>query len=121
MVALVLGAGAAGLSKVAAPLPASGMSLAPVAPLVQVGSGFTYQGRLTDSNGVPAGGQYDFSFKLFDAASAGSQVGTTLTVTNQTVTGGIFTVSLDFGNTAFLGDARWLETAAALPATPWSR
>jgi len=79
-------------------------------PLVQVGSGFLYQGRLTNG-GAPAGGPHDFTFKLFDAATGGNQVGTTLTVTNQTVNNGLFTVSLDFGNTAFLGDARWLEMA----------
>ena len=79
-------------------------------PLVQVGSGFLYQGRLTNG-GAPASGPHDFTFKLFDAPSGGNQVGTTLTVTNQIVNNGLFTVSLDFGSAAFLGDARWLEMA----------
>jgi hypothetical protein len=79
-------------------------------PLAPVGSAFTYQGSLKNG-GNPANGQYDFTFKLFDAASAGNQVGSTFTATNQTVSQGLFTVQLDFGATALQGDARWLEIA----------
>ena len=39
-----------------------------------VGTGFTYQGKLTDG-GAPANGTYDFEFKLYDDLSVGSQVG----------------------------------------------
>src|SRR5690349_16533133 len=42
-------------------------------PLAPIGSGFTYQGRLTNG-GNPASGPYDFVFTLFDAASAGNQI-----------------------------------------------
>jgi hypothetical protein len=35
-------------------------------------STFTYQGRLTDG-GAPANGTYELEFKLFDAASGGTQ------------------------------------------------
>jgi hypothetical protein len=80
------------------------------APQVPVGTGFTYQGQLK-SGGNPANGQYDLQFKLYDALSGGTQVGSTLTVSNQTVTEGLFTVPLDFGANAFQGDARWLEIA----------
>ena len=81
-------------------------------PLAAVGSGFTYQGRLIQ-NGNPANGPYDMVFSLYDALAGGSHVGnpSVVTMTNQTVSSGLFTVSLDFGNTAFLGDARWLEIA----------
>nr|WP_290666492.1 hypothetical protein [Ardenticatena sp.] len=75
-----------------------------------VGTAFTYQGRLTD-NGNPANGTYDFQFKLFDAATGGAQVGSTVTVEDVTVTDGVFTVQLDFGGSAFDGNARWLEIA----------
>ena len=73
---------------------------------------FTYQGKLTDS-GNPANGQYDFQFKLFDVLSGGAQQGTTQTLSNVTVTSGIFTVQLDFGAcpTCFNGAARFLEIA----------
>jgi trimeric autotransporter adhesin len=69
---------------------------------------FTYQGRLTDSS-LPANGAYDFQFKLFDAVSAGTQIGSTLAPTNVAVSSGLFTVSLDFGAAAFPGANRWLE------------
>jgi hypothetical protein len=71
-----------------------------------VGTAFTYQGRLTDE-GSPADGEYDFEFKLFDDTS--TQVGSTITVEDKTVTDGLFTVELDFGEWAFAGEARYLE------------
>src|SRR5215813_3048604 len=73
---------------------------------------FTYQGKLTDSGNL-ANGNYDLQFKLFDALSAGTQQGSTQTLSNVTVTNGIFTVSLDFGvcATCFNGAARFLEIA----------
>ena len=75
-----------------------------------LGTTFTYQGRLTD-NGSPADGTYDFRFILYDAEIGGSQVGSTVTQEDVTVTDGLFTVTLDFGSGAFQGDARWLEVA----------
>src|SRR5438128_6566290 len=82
-----------------------------VGPLTALGSGFAYQALLTDGGNL-ANGQYDFTFALFDATSGGNQIGTTRTLTNQTVSNGLFVVTLDFGNNAFLGDARYLEIAA---------
>ena len=72
-----------------------------------VGTAFTYQGQLKDA-GVPANGTYDLQFKLWDAATAGGQVGTTNTLVNTPVASGLFTVSLDFG-AQFTGSRRWLE------------
>jgi hypothetical protein len=80
------------------------------APTAPVGSGFTYQGQLKAS-GVPANGQFDLVFKLYDAAAAGVQVGGTITHENVIVAGGLFTVKLDFGVGAFGGGARWLDIA----------
>jgi hypothetical protein len=68
---------------------------------------FTYQGRL-DASGSPAGGTYDFRFTLFDAPSAGTQLGPVLCVNNLAVTNGVFTVQLDFGS-QFAGQQRFLE------------
>ncbi len=68
---------------------------------------FTYQGKLADG-GLPANGSYDFQFKLFDALTGGAQQGPTVTVNGVTVTGGIFTVNLDFGAN-FPGSDRFLE------------
>src|SRR5262245_3763266 len=75
---------------------------------------FTYQGKLVDS-GNPANGSYDMQFKLFDTVTVGTgtQQGSTVTVSNVTVSGGIFTAQLDFGVCAscFDGAARFLEIA----------
>jgi trimeric autotransporter adhesin len=78
------------------------------APFAAAGSDFTYQGRLKQS-GDPANGLYDLQFTLYDAASGGSQVGSSVTVISQTVADGLFTLPLDFGATAFQGSARWLQ------------
>lgn len=74
-----------------------------------VGTGFTYQGKLTDGD-APATGVYDFVFRLYDAASGGSVVGPAVTLDNVQVTGGLFTVELNFGN-QFNGSARWVEVS----------
>jgi hypothetical protein len=70
-----------------------------------VGTAFRYQGRLTDG-GTPADGEYDFIFVLHDSASDGSQVGH-MSVNDHTVSDGLFTVELDFGD-VFDGKALWL-------------
>lgn len=71
---------------------------------------FTYQGRLTDG-GSPANGVYDLRFILFDADTGGAQVGGIVAKEDVTVSNGLFSVELDFGGSAFTGDARWLEIA----------
>ena len=53
---------------------------------------FTYQGRLTDG-GIPANGNYDLQFALWDSATNGNQIGSTQTISNVPVGGGIFTVT----------------------------
>ena len=68
---------------------------------------FTYQGSLKIS-GTAANGNYDFDFTLFDNLTTGDQVGPNLVRANITVTNGIFSVSLDFGN-QFPGADRFLE------------
>ena len=72
---------------------------------------FTYQGRLTD-NGAPANGNYDLKFALFDSATGDSEARPPQTVTNVSVAGGVFTVALNFGPTAFVGPPRFLEISA---------
>lgn len=71
------------------------------------GTGFTYQGRLTDG-GAPANGAYDFTFALYDDPTAGAQVGGTVTRDDVNVSDGLFTVMLDFGD-VFDGTALYLE------------
>lgn len=73
-----------------------------------VGTGFTYQGRLTDA-GNPASGSYDFRFTLFDAPTGGSTVGAPFTANGVAVAQGLFASVLDFGPAAFAGQARWVQ------------
>ena len=68
---------------------------------------FTYQGQLHDS-GTNANGNYTMLFALYNSASGGTQIGTTLT-TSAMLANGLFSVSLDFGASAFDGTARWLD------------
>jgi hypothetical protein len=90
--------------------------LAPaVAASVPLGTDFTYQGQLNLA-GSPVNGTADFQFKLFGQEAGGSQIGSTVPVNNVTVTGGVFTVGLDFGAGAFTGDQRWLEILVRSPA-----
>lgn len=89
---------------------------APAAPRIlaptPVGSGFVYQGQLNQA-GVPVNAGMDFQFSLWDSDAAGNQIGSTQSVAAVAVTEGLFTVQLDFGSSAFVGDARWLEVAVA--------
>lgn len=71
---------------------------------------FTYQGRFTDA-GVqqPTNGTYSMTFRLYDALSGGSQIGSPIT-RSVSVVGGVFSAPLDFGATAFnTTGARYLE------------
>src|SRR5437588_9666178 len=68
---------------------------------------YTYQGKLADG-GAPGNGNYDFQFTLWDAVTVGTQLGS-LTQNGVSVTGGIFTVALDFGSSSFPGANRFLE------------
>jgi hypothetical protein len=68
---------------------------------------FTYQGSLRNAS-VPAGGNYDFEFALFDAVSGGTQIGSTVSLNSVEVTDGIFSVNLNFGAN-FPGANRYLE------------
>jgi hypothetical protein len=82
-----------------------------------LGTAFTYQGRLS-VGGTPPTGQYDLQFRLLDASTAGNPVGSTVTVPAVTVTGGLFTVKLDFGAAAFTGSVRWLEIGVRPAGAP---
>ncbi len=72
------------------------------------GTAFTYQGRLL-KNDNPVSGSCDFQFSLWDAQSGGSQVGSEVTKSGLDVQEGYFAVDLDFGGSAFTGDARYLQ------------
>ena len=99
------------------PVVTAALVLFPLTALAGSGMGtaFTYRGQLAQS-GTPYTGACDFTFGLWDAASAGVQIGVTQTSGNVSVSNGAFAVSLDFGASAFNGQARWLETAVRCPA-----
>ncbi len=78
---------------------------------------FTYQGRLTEA-GVPANGNYDLRFVLYNASSGGSVLGGPLTNSAVNVGNGLFLVTLDFGGAAFHGSGRWLEIGVRGAGTP---
>jgi hypothetical protein len=80
----------------------------PAAPGEALGDAFTYQGYLEDNN-QPADSTYDFRFSLWDAASSGTQVGSTIPVDDLLVEHGYFSVTLNFGAGAFNGQRRWLQ------------
>ena len=68
---------------------------------------FTYQGRL-QTGAIPATGNYDMEFLLFDLPTGGSQIGSTAEQPSISVNNGIFSVVLDFAD-AFNGGPRYLE------------
>ncbi|MCF6320040.1 MAG: hypothetical protein L3J83_12335 [Proteobacteria bacterium] len=85
-----------------------------------IGSGFNYQGELIDA-GISANGNYDFSFRLFNAESGGSQVGGTEIKGNRAVASGLFSIEdVDFGDAAYSGAALWLSVTVRETGNPGS-
>jgi hypothetical protein len=68
-----------------------------------IGTAINFQGTLED-NGLPANGSYDLQFQVKSAG--GSPIGPLLTIDNQSVVNGVFTVQLDFGAGVFSGADR---------------
>jgi hypothetical protein len=79
-----------------------------------LGTAFTYQGQLKQG-GNPVTATCDFQFSLRDDPSDGTQIGSTQIKEGVSVSNGLFTVQLDFGDGAFQGDARWLQIAVRCP------
>ncbi len=73
---------------------------------IALGTDFTYQGQLTE-NGLPASGDFDFEFRLYDDPVSGNLLGLEQLFAVP-VSEGLFTVELNFG-AVFNGDARWLD------------
>ncbi|QYO65851.1 hypothetical protein [Leptolyngbya sp. 7M] len=84
-------------------------------------SSFTYQGKLTEMHTI-ANGPYDLMFRLYDSAVGGDQIDGAAACNGVTsgspdavcddvsVSGGIFSVKLSFGEAAFInGEPRFLE------------
>src|SRR5690349_12611604 len=74
------------------------------------GSAFTYQGQLTEA-GQPANGVYDMEFTIYKVPTGNTIAGGPLVNPNVAVSNGLFTVTLDFGETPFGSGGRWLAIA----------
>ena len=98
--------GRAGLRMLGIGLAAAGM-IASVGVAAAAGTGFTYQGSLSDS-GAPANGVYDLRFSLHSAASGGSPMAFA-DVGDVQVVNGLFSVKVDFGPGYLNGSGRWIE------------
>ncbi len=77
-----------------------------------VSTSFSYQGRLK-RQGTPYSGSCAFEFELWNAADGGDLQGS-MALNAVTVSEGLFSVELDFGD-QFRGKARWLATAVQCP------
>jgi trimeric autotransporter adhesin len=88
---------------------ASAQSDGPQSPQAATGSGFTYQGRLI-KNGQAISDTCALSLSLWDSVSGGAFLNSN-TFNTVPISNGLFTVQLDYGASAFTGDARWIETA----------
>lgn len=87
----------------------AGMLVAGVATAEQMGTAFSYQGKLRQG-GEQVTGHYDLECRLYDAKeNPSNQIGDTVDLNAVDVQEGLFTVQLDFGIGAFDGDERWLE------------
>lgn len=71
---------------------------------------FTYQGKMIDG-GALAAGSYQMTFKLFDAVSGGTQIGSTISDVPVTANAGMFSADIDFGVNVFTGANRYIEIA----------
>ncbi len=69
---------------------------------------FTYQGQLNAGGALPSGQTYQFTFTLYDAATAGTVVGSPIQQAILVGNGGLFTTDLDFGQ-IFNSQQYWLE------------
>lgn len=92
----------------------AGLALAQEPQSAPLGTAFTYQGQLKVSD-APYTGTCDVKFGLFEVSTGGTAI-STLTKTNIPVSGGLFTVQLDYGTGKFEGDARWLEMSVRCPS-----
>jgi hypothetical protein len=88
----------------------------PTLEAAPLGTAISYQGRLDDS-GSPANGTYSFRYRLLGDPSGTTQIGPVVDLPSQPIAGGLLNAPLDFGPTAFNGDARWLEISVK-PGSP---
>ena len=79
------------------------------------GTAFTYQGRLSDTNG-PVSGSFDVQFSLYATNAGGNAVAGPVTNLATAVSGGLFLSMIDFGG-VFTGTNYWLDIAVRTNGT----
>jgi hypothetical protein len=79
-----------------------------VANAQALGTAFTYQGQLTDAD-APASGLFDLQLCLYDVASGSTPLQCAPDFNDVPVDAGVFTIGVDFGAGAFIGQQRYLE------------
>lgn len=103
--------------------------LCPASNLIAQGTAFTYQGQLMEA-GLPAAGNYDMVFRVFDADVGGTQYGADFPLAGVSASEGLFTATIDFGAGVFTGVPLWLEIEVnatvlaprqSLTATPYAQ
>jgi hypothetical protein len=94
-----------------------GLSAAIRAEDPNLGTVFSYQGRLETAGSEPLNGSYDFQFQVYDTlVGTNTQIGVEMEEPNVPVTEGIFTVQLNpdpngMVQNLFNGEVRYLEIA----------
>mgnify|MGYP000844719009 CR=1 FL=1 len=79
------------------------LALFAAGPSLAIGTAISFQGTLED-NGQPASGTYELQFQV--KSTGGTNIGPLLTLEDQPVSNGVFTVQLDFGTGVFTGADR---------------
>lgn len=88
---------------------AAGLTLLAALAAAQITQGsVTYQGRLQQSS-QPVSGNFDFQVRVYDAETAGSEIGTVQEFTDVSVSKGHFTLPIAFPLPAYAGPERWLD------------
>lgn len=90
------------------------LSVAPI--FAAVGTAFTYQGLLNESDS-PATGIYEFRFRLYATDTDFTDLAAWRTNNNVPVTNGLFMTKIDFGD-VFHGDVRWLDIGSRTNGSP---
>ena len=97
-------------------LAAALLSACAPAALADPSTAITYQGNLA-SQGSPVTSATDIKFSLFDAATGGNQLGSTVSQSAVAIDNGLFTSVLDFGVAPYVANGTtWVEISIRNPA-----
>ena len=97
------------------------LSVAFAVQLLAQSTAFTYQGRLME-DGQPANGIYELVFSLYDTPTGGQFLILLGSTNSYSITNGLFTAQLDFGQEVFTGQPLWLQIEAKSTSdTAWEQ